>query len=112
MLRSVQVRVALKQSLRLEARLLDQLDICDARHAQSARVTRLARTQKLTGTALLQILLGKYKTVIRLSHGAQTLVLRGILVRGDQQTIGLIGSAPDTPAQLMELRQTETVRAF
>ena len=49
--------------------------------------TRLARAQKFTGTACLQIEIGKFKTAIGARHGLQTLVFSGIFVRGNQQTV-------------------------
>ncbi len=107
-----QIRIFLEDSLRLRLRLLDQFDVGDARHAEAVGEARLARAEKFARTADLQIFFRQHEAVVRLSHDLQAFVFGGVFARGDEQTVRLIRAAPDAPAQLMQLRQTEAIRAF
>src|SRR5262245_41786372 len=80
-----------------------------ARHAEEGKAT-LPRAEHLAAASELQILLGNDEAVLGAAHDAKPLACRvGERLAVKQNTRGLLGAAPDAPAQLMELRETEAL---
>src|SRR5512138_2593319 len=76
---ALQVRVGVEELLGLGARLLDQWQIGEARHAQTGGVPGLACAQEFAWTALLQVALSEEEAIIGLRHSLQAFVLGAIL---------------------------------
>src|SRR5687767_7044663 len=73
----------------------------------------LARAHHFAGAANLQILLGDAEAVRGLGHDAEPLLRDcGLFVRREKHAVGLIRAAPHAPAQLMKLREAETLRVL
>src|SRR5216684_7033469 len=87
------------------ARFLHQLEVADYVAEAEAQGAGLARAQELAGTAELEIEIGELETVQRLRELREPLLL---LVR-HQHAIRLARPAADAAAELVELRETETV---
>src|SRR5262249_23718009 len=74
--------------------------------------TRLARAEQRAASAQLEIDLRELEAVARVAERLQTRVRRigQLLLRPrDEQAIRLLGAAPDAAAQLVELREAESV---
>jgi hypothetical protein len=85
-----EIRISLKEGLRLHPGLFDQFDIGDAGHAQTAGKPGLARAEKFAGATQGEVLFGEEEAIVRLRHGLQAFVLRLVFVRGDEQTVRLV----------------------
>src|SRR5208337_5593558 len=81
----------------------------DVSHAE-ARNTRLLRPEKLAGAAQFEVKFRDLESIVRTHHGVETaFAFFGNLPTVHQHTIRLRRAAPDTSAQLVELRQSEAV---
>ena len=79
-------------------------------HVRNLQVAEavLHRAEELSGTAQTQILLGEAKAVARLLDDLEPLLGRRA-PSGNEDAVGGIGAAPDTPAQLMQLGESEAL---
>jgi len=78
-------------------------EVADPERRQSA----LLRAKKFTRTTQFQIHLRDIEPVVGFDHRANPLA-RGVAgLAGHQDAVALIAAAPDSPAQLMELRKSE-----
>ena len=95
------------------ARVLHQLMVAQQIADAKGRHTGLARAEKISRTAKLQIPFGNLEAVGRLGQRLEPIAaLIGQRRLIQQHAVRLVRSAPDAPAQLMELREAESLRVL
>ena len=107
-----QVAVLREQLLRGGFCLVHQLKVAGEIRDLERGQTVLARAEKVTRTAQLQILLGDGKAVVGGGHRTQAVQIVVTRVVGDEDAVGFVSAAPDAPAQLVKLRKTEAFGVF
>ncbi len=103
--------IVVENAASLIARHLHYLSVArDVGNLQVESHAALLRSLQITGSAELKVGLGNAETVVGLAHDVDALAgVLAQLVGRHEQTERLVGTAPHPAAQLMELRQTETL---
>src|SRR5215207_2658634 len=73
------------------------------------RQPALSGTQEVARAAKLEIFLRQHEAVVRIHHDLQPLLGFWRRIVGQEKAIGLIRSTTDSPAELMQLRQTKPI---
>ena len=107
----LQLRVEVDDALRLVAGHLHQLAVGgNVGNLQVEGHAALLRAFQVAGSAQLQVGFGNAEAVVRLAHDVDALarVLRQ-LIGGDEDAERLVGAAPHTAPQLVQLRESEAL---
>src|SRR5918996_5300234 len=108
----VREQALLRETERSVARPLEELLVLAQPDEAKVGEARLACAEKLALAADLEVALGELEPVRRRDHRVEALhrVFRQLLRRPrDEEAVRLLRPAPDSPAQLVELREPEAV---
>ena len=104
------MRIVFEHPLRRRARPLQRLHVPrEPRYAHLRERPVLAVAEKVAGAAHFEILFGNFEAVGGAAHGRKPPSRFLVFGVGNEHTVGRRPAASDAPAQLMQLRQAETV---